>query len=160
MSTSLNAENILTKINNETNCYSVNNDSQLTRDARDIIALTPWDSVARNNRRYLRMQLGFTDNADISEDFSEMYITSIKRINEAKNITATIPPKTRFRFFKRLINRLNRTTIIHQQVFNNEMASILGSFYKEIIRLHAENAEMKQHIEDLSALNAKKEENK
>jgi len=143
--------NILNKLERYENSFTVNDDPKLTQEVNGIISITPWDRIARDNRNLLRTKLGFGGYADIQDDFDELYMSGIKRLNDSKNITAIFPEETRFRFIKKCLCRITRTAMIPQQVFNNELTSLLDSFYWEIVRLQAENAEIKQHIEDLSA---------
>jgi len=141
---------ILNKIDSFENIFVINDDKQLTGDARDVIALTPWERVARDNRRLMRIQLGLTRYTEITGDFDDIYFVLMKSLNKIKDITAIFPENTRFRFIKKIISRITRINLIPQQNFNNELTTLLDSFYSELVRLRAENTEMALHIKDLS----------
>jgi len=154
------AENILSKTQRLENCYTINDDAELTQEAKDVVSLTAWDSIAKNNAVLMRKQLGFSGFTDMSDDFDEAYSAAITKLNMNKNITNMIPAKTRFRFIKRVINRVIRITVGHQQVFNNDLTELLDTYYREIVRLREENAEIKGVLEELIKQSASNEEKK
>jgi hypothetical protein len=143
MDESVVADNILDKIDRFENSFTINDDSQLTQEVKGIISLTPWDRIAGDNRKVLRSKLGFYGDIGIQDDFGEVYIRGIKELNKSKNVAMIFPENTRFRFIKKCLFRITRAAMIPQQIFNNELTSLLDSFYWEIVRLQAENAEIK-----------------
>jgi hypothetical protein len=150
--------NILDRIDSLENYFVANEDKQLTQDIKDVIVLTPWDKIARDNRKLMRIRLGLTWHADITGDFDSIYLTLMKNLNKTKDVASKTPEDTRFRFIKKIINRITRINLVPQQAFNNELTALLDAFYREILELRAERTEMIQHIRDLSEQIAENEE--
>jgi len=152
------AENTLAKIESTENCYIVNNDSQLTQEVRQVIALTPWEKIAEENAKLIKLQRGFCASFDISDDFDMLFINSMAELSRTKNMTYISVPKTRFRFIRRSINLIIKIFGNKQRLFNDTLVILIDSYYREIVRLQNENAQMKAQIDKLAVQISKDEE--
>ena len=137
----LSAYDILEKIRKMEEEYIVNGNPVLTDYIKQETYSVNWDEIKEINtdkmalKQSSQMEAVSEEKKGINVDIpinTAWYDFSIRQMNENKNITKLIPPKTRFRLLKIIINRILMVVTRNQEIFNNHAVNLVGQSVQKI----------------------------
>jgi len=152
------ANEILSKINENENCFIINDDIELTGTANAVIASTPWEAIARNYKP--GEDPAACEDENVSLETYDFYSQLISGLKVNKDITQKVQKGSRFYFIKRVLNKIFKLTNRYQQSFNNDSTVLFETIsqklrendFKDYLlakELHERAAEIERRLEQV-----------
>lgn len=126
MENKLTAKELLEKLEKTDQGFVINNEVGLTREVKKLIDRTDWDNIALQNKITHLFDIQ-VDNLDPS-----WYNAHLTALNDNKYFTRMTPTNARFRFFKRLLNRVMRISGRYQEQFNQILIGLLNNIVEKV----------------------------
>ena len=141
MQTFVDTKEILDRLTASEDSWTVNDDPALTERTKARIAGTDWGRLAQEANR--------TDETDTP--FALRNSVYIARLYESKDITPKIPVATRFRFVKRVINKLMKVSTNYQETYNNASYELFNSLITAVTLQEREIKVLRHRVDELEA---------
>lgn len=169
MKNPITAFDILEKIRKIEDDFVFNQDENLTNKLKVKIDETDWQKIKEHNRNELkRTNIEYISNqhtVNLSTDTSWSDY-NLNKLNENKIITQCCPDNTRFKMFKKIMNKLMMVSLRYQEIFNTAAVSLFSQMIKKINSLNSQVAifnndvsetkrileNIRNNIEDLNSL--------
>jgi hypothetical protein len=142
---------IIDSIEVSEHCYIINNDEELTQASRDGISKTPWSMIGEINQEYIQQSINSTETEQKMMNVN-WYWEQANQLKRFKDITNMIPSNARFRFTKRIINKLIKVSTRHQQVFNNILVNILDAIVTKTTYFLEKNTGEVQRLTEINKI--------
>lgn len=122
-------ELVLSRIRVENGMFSICQDEQMSMNTREKMLDHPWlvplQDLILGTEGEVQVHTADTPELDTVLPPRLGCENDMEQLASNKDITAKIPPDTRFRFFKRVLNRLFRLTNRYQEIYNNAAFRVL-----------------------------------
>lgn len=151
MGDKVSAVQILEKIRKIDETFIINGDAAFTNEVKNVIGTTNWKGIENRNKELLAER--HKEDPNLKEQSQEIpyttsnisklainqynndvtwYSTYMSQLSENKDITSKIPLNTRYRFIKRVINKLIKVSTRYQEFFNNAVFALVTSIVKKV----------------------------
>lgn len=141
----INAVDILNRIEEHEKKFIINQNDELSNEVSSLIEQCNWDEISNKNRDELTNKR-LEEIKNINSGWAQAYINGL---NSNKYISKKIPENTRFRFVKRLLNKLMKINSRYQEVFNENIVGLSVGLVNKFIGIEKNNLLQTVKIENI-----------
>ena len=141
----INAVDILNKIEEHEKKFIINQNDELSNEVSSLIEQCNWDEISNKNRDELTNKR-LEEIKNINSGWAQAYINEL---NSNKYISKKIPENTRFKFVKRLLNKLMKINSRYQEVFNENIVGLSVGLVNKFIGIEKNNLLQTVKIENI-----------